>query len=125
MSELLSKPNVSEKKENDRLYHTDVNEITRSLGRTVEEVNKRMISFCNINIEELNNNFSKGLSLSEAITLVKSSRRVPGMIIKFIESDNNSWVEYQYKATDISSSWNDLKNWEKVGEINVIDGGTF
>jgi hypothetical protein len=125
MSDLLSKPNVSEKKEGDRLYHTDINEITKSIGRTVTEVNKRMISFCNINIEELNNNFSKKLTLSEAISLVKPNRRVPGIIIKFIEIEENGWVEYQYKAIDTTSSWTDLNNWEKLGDINIIDGGLF
>lgn len=125
MSELLSRPNVSEKKEGDRLYHTDINEITKSISRTAGEVNNRMMSFCNINVEELNKNFNKQLTLSEAIGYVKNSRRLPGMIIKFIENPSGEWVEYKYRATTLNSDWNDLGNWEKVGEINVIDGGLF
>lgn len=126
MSDLLVKPNVSTKKENDPLYHTDINEITGSLGRTVDEVNKRMLSECNINIEELNNDFKKSLTLSEAISKVRPTRRIPGMIIKFLSSEKNGWVEYQYTSTERSDEkWNNLNNWQELNTTAIIDGGTF
>lgn len=126
MSDLLAKPNVSTKKENDPLYHTDINEITGSLGRTVDEVNKRMLSECNINIEELNNDFKKSLTLSEAISKVRPNRRIPGMIIKFLSSEKKTWVEYQYTSTERSDEkWNNLNNWQELNTTAVIDGGTF
>ena len=127
MADLLITTGVAHKNTNDSLYSSEINSMNRAINNSITEINNRMKSFCNINIEELNGNFNKSLTLAEAISLIKPSRRCPGMIIKFIE--DSEWVEYEYTQIKNSTeeAWVNLLNWRKCGDIenNLIDGGVF
>ena len=125
MSDLLETSGVSTKKQGDALTHDDINAINNTTNRAVGEINKRMKAICNINIEELKkDNYTTRLSLSEAIALVQPKRKIPGLIIRFLDKDG-VWVNYEYKRTNTSDTfWKDETNWGIFGS-DGIDGGTF
>ena len=123
MAELISKLNIN-KKDGDKLYHSDINTMVSTINESINEINNRLTSFCNINIEELKS-FSKEISLEEAINLVKAGRRVPGLIIKFLSSSTKDWVEYIFRPDKDNNSWFDLNNWKILGTPKLIDGGFF
>lgn len=125
MSELLNKTGVSTKKQGDSLTHDDINAINNTVNKTVDEVNKRMKAFCNVNIEELKrDNYTTRLTLAEAIASIQTKRRMPGLVIRFLDKDG-VWVNYEYKRTSTAdTSWNDETNWGVFGSEG-IDGGTF
>ena len=120
---LLSKTGIPEKNEGDRIYHSEINKMNGTINSIVDEINKNMKSFINVNLDCLGGNLEKGLTLKEAINLIDPTRRTPGMIIKFLNSDK-TWIEYEYFSTSLSD-WFNLDYWRKVGEIILLDGGTF
>lgn len=126
MNNFLQKPGI-EKNQGDRLSYTEINALDNAIDSIIDVINKDLMSVCNINTEFTGDipDMSRKFTLSEAIELIGVQRRVPKLIIKFLDI-TNSWVEYQFRGNNVDNKfWNNVNYWKKLESFQIIDGGTF
>ena len=126
MNNFLQKPGI-EKNQGDRLSYTEINALDNAIDSIIDIINKDLMSVCNINTEFTGDipDMSRKFTLSEAIELIGVQRRVPKLIIKFLDV-TNSWVEYQFRGNNVDNKfWNNVNYWKKLESFQIIDGGTF
>ena len=126
MNNFLQKPGI-EKNQGDRLSYTEINALDNAIDSIIDVINKDLMSVCNINTEFTGDipDMNRKFTLSEAIELIGVQRRVPKLIIKFLDV-TNSWVEYQFRGNNVDNKfWNNVNYWKKLESFQIIDGGTF
>ena len=121
--ELLKDTGVPMKKPGDGLSHKDINDINLTVNNAIEAINKDIQNYCNINDEVRLSD--KLFSFSEAVVLVPKSRRINGMVIKYL-GKNGRHTELVFNApTTIftDEDWINFDNWSYP--FSEIDGGTW
>ena len=119
--DLLKNTGVPIKNSGDGLTHQDVNSINSTVNNAVDTINTNIKNYCNINQEV--RDFSRTFTLEEAIVLVPQKRRLPGLVIKFVDRDNQ-FKEYLFNEISVTeSNWTNLNNWKLP--FNHIDGGEW
>ena len=92
------------------------------INELVKTANNFLCGLCDINVEL--NDFDRVFTLPEAIGIVSQTRRMKGMKVRFLAS-NDCYVEYSYIGSTLEDSdWYNLENWS-IFEDPVIDGGEF
>lgn len=119
--ELLNKTILPIKQKGDGLSAAEINSMNNTINLLVDYVNIVFKKYCNLNAEV--NDDTRVFTLSEAVLLVPSSRRTPGMTIRFL-GDDNIYHTYIYLSSQVNNeSWVDLNNW--YPDNTVIDGGVW
>ena len=116
--DLINKTGVPVKKPGDGLSAKEINAINSTVNNTVDVANVYLKDYCNANSEL---GVSRQLSINEAIGCVPEDRRTKGLLLRFLSSETESWVEYSYIGSDISG-WGNLDNWAPG---QTIDGGEW
>ena len=88
--------------------------LNNRINELIKAVNNILKGSYDINLEI--NDFSRKLSLSEAINLVSKNRRSLGMKIRYLASYIGTTLE--------DSDWMDENNWS-YRQDNIVDGGEF
>lgn len=96
--------------------------MNEKINELIKNVNNLLKGQCDINVEL--NDYTRILTLSEAIEIVSQTRRCMGMKIRFL-AQNECYVEYSYIGQTLGDlDWNNLENWSML-EDPIIDGGEF
>ena len=116
MKEIIEETGI-EFRSGQKLSLTEMNKINDTLNKCVRAINLDTNSIINLNYElgQMNRTWTFDL----ARQAVPVERRVEGITLKFLDSDNG-WSEYIYCGPD----WNDPESWNK-GHDNIISGGEW
>lgn len=96
--------------------------LNNRINELINAVNNILKGSYDVNLEI--KDFSRKLSLSEAINLVSKNRRSLGMKIRYLAL-NDCYAEYSYIGTTLEDSdWMDENNWS-YRQDNIVDGGEF
>lgn len=117
----IDKTGVPQKNPGDGLSHKDINAINTTVNDAVDAVNMYLRNDCNINTEC--GDPGRQFTLSAAIEYVPSSRRAPGLKVKYLSTDG-MYVEFIYNHTSTDDEyWKNTDYWRP--SINIIDGGVW
>ena len=118
---IISPTGVGIKSVGDPLTSADINSINSTVNADVEATNELLKCICNANSEL--NDFTRKLSLGEAISAVPKSRRSYGMKLTFLSS-SGKYSEYIFSGNSLEDdSWNNESNWNSP--FTLIDGGEW
>lgn len=119
---ILEKTGVPIKTPGMKLSAEDINKINSTTNNCVDAINYLLVDTCNIN-EEVGDH-TRSFTLAEAIKLVPSGRRYPGILIRFKEKTTLRYEEYTYMGDYTNTA--EFENPENWGSgISVIDGGEW
>lgn len=102
--------------------------VSTSTSTAVATINSTLSNITLVNASKEQQTF---YSLASAIETVDASQRVPGVVVSFIFAEEKEktavlkWESYQWKQTQGTEGWNDLKLWEKFGGGGAAVGNTY
>lgn len=86
------------------------------INQLVVTVNRLLKDRVNVNIEILGT--TDPISLGRALELIPEDRRVPGVTIKFNDTEFG-WSTYIWTG----QTWESKDSWTKLSDADIIDGG--
>lgn len=103
-------------KKGQALSSDSLNAMNDKINQLVMIVNQLLKDRVNVNIEILGT--TNQISFSRALELIPENRHVPGVTIKFNESESG-WSTYIWTGR----TWESKDCWTRISDTDEIDGG--
>ena len=94
-----------------------LNAMNNKINQLVVVVNQLLKDRVNVNIEILGT--TNPISLNRALELIPENRRIPGITIKFNDTESGCWSTYIWTG----ETWESRESWTKISDTDIIDGG--
>lgn len=123
MIDKVNKSPLGTKKAGDILYHQEINSLNNTLNSSIDTLNTQLKTTINVNLEM--GTPGTPYALRDAIKLIPSERRVPGIVVRYLDMETKYYLEYTYQGKEPEKDWENMDMWTINGESVWIDGGEW
>lgn len=122
MIDKVNKSLLPTKKAGDILYHQEINSLNNTLNNGIDTLNTQLKTTINVNLEM--GTPGTPYALQDAIKLIPQERRVPGIVVRYLDMTTGYYLEYTYQGKN-TEDWEKMDMWTINGESVWIDGGEW